>query len=400
MLSYTLLNTNISNEQIRQRTGKNLHTLRTALSSAIPSRTLDEHLILGTWNIRNFDDNRFQHGPRLEEAFFYLAEIISAFDVIAIQEINTDIAPLQKLMTILGPDYRFLITDTTEGAMGNRERLGFIYNTRKVSFTGIAGEIVLPDNLLISKENHRMQFSRTPFCASFESGWFKFMFATVHIYYGNSSKTSTEYKTRVAEIQTIADILFKRAREQQQNYILVGDFNIDAIADDAYNALEKSGFTVFKNRIGSNSKQNKFFDQISYVEKSGEIELATPAKAGTTSNGVFNFFDFLFTDEQFDDYDPVVKRVFERWIKDATIALENAKAGFDKAASKNRESSQLTKIQNCEKTVAALHEKLNSREERLDYYKNIWRTFQLSDHFPLWVTLKTDFTDRYLQQIS
>lgn len=400
MLSYTLLNTNIGNEQVRQRTGKNLQTLRAAISSNIPKRSSDEHLILGTWNIRNFDDNRFGHGPRLEESFFYIAEIISAFDVIAIQEINTDITPLQKLMEILGHDYRYLITDTTEGTAGNRERLGFIYNTRKVSFTGIAGEVVLPDNLLISKENHKMQFSRTPFCVSFESGWFKFMFATVHIYYGNSSKTSPEYKARVAEIQTIADILFDRANEQQRNYILVGDFNIDAIEDDAYNALQKSGFTVFKNRIGSNSQQNKFFDQISYVEKPGEIEPAIPEKEGTSSNGVFNFFDILFTDEQFDDYDPLVQGVFERWIKDATITLENAKAGYDKAASEQEENPKLTKIRSCEKELADLQAKLNNREKRLDYYKNIWRTFQLSDHFPLWVTLKTDFTDRYLQQIS
>ncbi len=29
-----------------------------------------------------------------------------------------------------------------------------------------------------------------------------------------------------------------------------------------------------------------------------------------------------------------------------------------------------------------------------------WRTWQMSDHNPLWVQVKTDFSDSYLEQIS
>jgi len=31
------------------------------------------------------------------------------------------------------------------------------------------------------------------------------------------------------------------------------------------------------------------------------------------------------------------------------------------------------------------------------YYEKEWRTFQMSDHLPMWVELKVDFSDRYLE---
>ena len=51
----------------RNRIIENLELLRDQLKSRMPQKTADETLILGTWNIRNFDDNRFGHGPRLKD---------------------------------------------------------------------------------------------------------------------------------------------------------------------------------------------------------------------------------------------------------------------------------------------------------------------------------------------
>jgi hypothetical protein len=34
------------------------------------------------------------------------------------------------------------------------------------------------------------------------------------------------------------------------------------------------------------------------------------------------------------------------------------------------------------------------------YYLSTWRTFQMSDHLPLWVELKTDFSDEYLTRLK
>ncbi len=81
--------------------------------------------MLGTWNIRNFDNNRFGNGPHLEETFFYIVEVIFRFDAIAFYEICRDLRPLERLMSSLRNEYDFILTDVTEGASGNEKRLGF-----------------------------------------------------------------------------------------------------------------------------------------------------------------------------------------------------------------------------------------------------------------------------------
>ena len=70
----------------RQRTVAGIQRIRDQLRVLnFPAKTTSERLILGTWNIRNFDDDRFNYGPRTQESMYYIAEIISKFDVIAVQ---------------------------------------------------------------------------------------------------------------------------------------------------------------------------------------------------------------------------------------------------------------------------------------------------------------------------
>ena len=48
----------------RRRTAERLLNLRKSLEP-IRSRKSDGTLLLATWNIRDFDSNKFKHGPRL-----------------------------------------------------------------------------------------------------------------------------------------------------------------------------------------------------------------------------------------------------------------------------------------------------------------------------------------------
>jgi hypothetical protein len=43
---------------------------------------------------------------------------------------------------------------------------------------------------------------------------------------------------------------------------------------------------------------------------------------------------------------------------------------------------------------------LASETEQKDYYKKEWRTFQLSDHLPMWTELKINFSLSYLEKIK
>ena len=66
-----------------------LLALRHDLKETILDQRRPNSLIIGSWNIRAFDDGI----PRLDESYHYLAEIIAAFDICAIQEVKSDLGP-------------------------------------------------------------------------------------------------------------------------------------------------------------------------------------------------------------------------------------------------------------------------------------------------------------------
>ena len=81
MPGYTALSGYIDSD--RKRTSDNLLRLRKDLRARLPVRTNHSTLLLATWNLRDFDSNKFGHGPRLPESIHYIAEILSAFDLVA-----------------------------------------------------------------------------------------------------------------------------------------------------------------------------------------------------------------------------------------------------------------------------------------------------------------------------
>ncbi len=355
--------------------------------------------MLGTWNIRNFDDNRFRNGERTTEDLFYLAEIISRFDIIAVQEICRDLNPLKDLMRILGnKDYDFIVSDPTEGRGGNDERLGFIFDKNKVWFKGIAGELVLPPRMEIIDGEQKRQFSRTPFMCSFQSSWFSFLFSTVHIYFGSSS--GEKYARRVNEIESVSKFLAKRAKKDDRNHILVGDFNIKKPGSPGSNALEDNGFDIVQNNEGSNKDQTKFYDQISFLTRQGELRFGGHAK----SKGVLQFFDSIFRPEDFGSYQASMKKT----VKAKIVRLEEELAADEEKLARSTSASSKTRLENAiaKRKVAikgwktCLKDTAAGRKALEKYYLGEWRTFHASDHLPLWVELDIDFSADYLDSLA
>lgn len=335
----------------RDWVSRRLLELRAHLKSppgiGVPEKTKNASLIIGTWNLRDFDNNKYRHGPRRRESLFYIAEILSAFDVCAIQEINEDLEPLREVMRLLGPDWDFIATDVTVGASGNRERMAFVFDKTKVKFKNVAGEIVLPKHALLPDEQ---QFARTPFMVRFQAGWFHFALCTVHIYFGSDSKQSDRYKRRIAEIEHIAEEMASRADREDENYILLGDFNIMNTVDKTMEALTKEGFQLPPELFPSNVLGDKYYDQIAFRTRKDQVTFINA--------GVFNFTKSLFLPEHYDHYAPILPER-HRELKD------------------NGQPS--------------------SRGKDKDYYLSRWRTWQISDHLPLWVELAIDFSDEHLQ---
>ena len=97
-----------------------------------------------------------------------------------------------------------------------------MFDRRKIRFSGIAGEIVIPPKM---KGNRKMivpakQLARTPTNVGFEAGWFHFMLATVHIIWGEGVEAHPE---RVAEIREIASFVVSSAHvARAENRFWVG----------------------------------------------------------------------------------------------------------------------------------------------------------------------------------
>jgi endonuclease/exonuclease/phosphatase family metal-dependent hydrolase len=335
----------IRDEVTKKRVIENLLNLRGKLSDDVPAKTVTETLLLATWNIREFGDNR------TDESLHYIAEIISRFDLVAIQEVGSSLAGIEKLLYFLGKGWNYLVTDTTDGSTGGSERMAFVYDESKVRFTNLAGEIVLPKNKLIDNE----QLARTPFCVSFQAGWFKFVLTTVHIYFGKPS--GPEFERRVNEIRVIAETIKKRAKKEDTNYILLGDFNIVNPQDETFKALTDNKFFIPENLMlqPTDIKKSKHYDQIAFNVKEDVNMLIFKKNQQEQKAGAFSFFDVVYKDA-----DAVVYK--------------------DIMPKRNTE---------------------NSTEKQIErYFKTYYRTFQLSDHQPLWVELKVDFSSEYLKSIS
>jgi len=373
----------------KKRTIAGLGRLRAQLDAQMPFKTRHATLILGTWNIRNFDDNRFGNGGREPEDLQYLAEIIARFDVLAVQEICDDLGSLERLMELLGPEYGYILTDVTAGKSGNDERLGFIFDRNKVRFQGIAGELVLPDDMLIIDGEKKLQFSRTPFMCAFQSGWFKFEFSTVHIYYGASS--GAKYRRRVAEIQKIARFIAKQAKADSRSRVLVGDFNIERRGSDGFNALAEAGFEVVQNNIGSNKDQTKHYDQISYLAREDRL-VRSP---GPRNQGVLQFFESIFREADF----PAYRARLRATIRDKIAKIEADLVADEEWQATRPSKTRAKSIADKQASIAKWSTCLTDDAELKRYYLDDWRTFRASDHLPLWVELEIDFSDAYLARV-
>jgi endonuclease/exonuclease/phosphatase family metal-dependent hydrolase len=343
---------------------KRLLSLRNRLKKQVPQRNALSSLIMATWNLRELGaDQKF--GTRLDESLLYIAEIVSHFDLVAMQEVNENLSDLQELMKLLGGWWDYLVTDVTLGSSGNHERIAFIYDSRKVRFDHLAGELVLPES-----KKKVVQPARTPFMCAFKAGWRRLTLCSVHIFFG---KSKPDDPRRIEEIRAISEALAKRNERRQniadgepESVVLLGDFNIfNAKTDATAKALHKNKFLVPKallvkpeNRLvdgdgeplTTNAIRDKHFDQIAFHDPKNRLK--------ASKGGVFDFQEVIYGANDVEKYRSAMER--------------SAPEKFKKASA--------------------------SAKELEKFYKQ-WRTFQVSDHLPLWVELQTDFADAYLASV-
>jgi exonuclease III len=251
-----------------------LKILKADLDSKIPSKKLEQNLLIATWNIRAFGDltekwkSEKKDSPKRDlHAISAIAEILKRFDVIAIQEVKANLKALRHTMKLMGDNYSFILTDVNQGNVGNGERMAYIFDTRRVQLSGLACELVVPDEWRTSPTGFiSEQFVRSPYAVSFKSKDQTFILVTLHILYGNKS---TE---RVNELKGISKWMASWSKDTysyHQNLIVLGDFNIDARGDILNQTFISEGLTIAPQLEDASVTRSifdetKFYDQIAW----------------------------------------------------------------------------------------------------------------------------------------
>src|SRR5690606_31119039 len=126
---------------------------------------------------------------------------------------------------------------------GNDERLAFLFDTRKVKLSGLACELVVPNEQIatIKEGAFSRQFSRTPYAVGFMVDGKTFILVSLHVKYGKGAKD------RTPELKAIAEWMKNWATDVHsfdQSLIVLGDFNIDRKGDERYEAFVSTGLKV------------------------------------------------------------------------------------------------------------------------------------------------------------
>ncbi len=248
----------------------------------IPDKS-NNKLLAATWNLTNFGTQ-----DRSTDDLKLMAEIISWFDLIAIQEISDDLSQLRVLMHFLGPEYHVIISDIG----GNAERAGFLYDSTKVRRLELAAEVAVPPS---QQRYIRMKqvsgsfrgFDRNPYAVAFKAGNLEFIAVSVHLYFGSHSYYDEDRRALEAyALARWADQRKKAAGAYSQSVLVMGDMNLPKVdpKGPVYRALKAKGLVLpkYSTIMGSNLAGDKHYDQLAF--HSGKMKAVHTGKSG-----VFDF---------------------------------------------------------------------------------------------------------------
>jgi len=309
-----------------------LEKLSAALDAELPAKVLDRNLLIATWNIRAFGDmadswkrGKGDNPKRNRSDALAIAEILSRFDVVAVQEARANLKALRNVIKALGPEWGLILTDVNPPPKGNGERLAFLYDTRRVRPSGLAAELVIPDEWLqkgkIAKGALREQFVRTPYAVSFLGGGQTFILVTLHVIYGKKAEERTGELAAIAE--WLADWAKRTAEDYNQNLICLGDFNIDRKRDPNFQALTSTGLQPppelekAAGTVSDKPDEPHFYDQIAWFTEEGREQL-TLNYEGEGHAGRFDWRPHLLTDMKPQEMSWHLSDHFPLWVEFST----------------------------------------------------------------------------------
>lgn len=255
---------------------------------AVPAKQ-GNRLLLLTWNIANLGLQE-----RREKDYRLLAEIISWFELAAIQEVNANLEGLRAIQEQLPRRYKLLFSDPG----GNDERYTFIYDAEKVRPLEEVGEVTIPPSdlpriKLPGVTQGFAGFDRNPYLAAFKAGGLTFVLANCHLFFG---KKTIGMDRRCLEAFAVAWWADQRRGDKNaytDNILALGDFNLPAAlpSDRVYAALTAKGLELPEHTTrvpGTNLSGTEQYDQMAVFPG--------PMGEAISNKGIFDFDGAVFRD--------------------------------------------------------------------------------------------------------
>ncbi len=270
---------------------------------SLPTRIADS-VVIGSFNIRKLG----QIKKRTQQSWQFLKKTIEQFDLLAVQEIMDDLSGFEHLVSLLGDDYGMVVSDVTgskPGSSGNSERLGYIFNWKKIQRTALASDITfdrseITNNLYDSRNDFNqawlvhtekikqwkikvtkrkaqgkrspsrpsiklprfVSFIRQPHCVSFRikgnnnAQPYEFLVINAHLLYGsNKQEREWEFKALLEWLTIRAKCIDKL---YHPNLLLLGDCNLDfdkipVVREEINTFLKGLNRSVLKSKKAANA---------------------------------------------------------------------------------------------------------------------------------------------------
>lgn len=192
-------------------------------------------------NVAIWNIREFGRVARTKAALHYIAEIIGQFDLVAIVELRNDLSDLSEVMRYLGDSWKVVFSDWSDDRGGNDERTAFLFDRRAVTHNGLAAEVDAPR---VKKGNEWVtegSFWRAPYLCSFRAGNFDFLAVAMHARWGDSEEARRD------ELQRLSNWIegrFKSKYVEDHDLLVFGDFNTPNLTDEIFAALVSCGLKI------------------------------------------------------------------------------------------------------------------------------------------------------------
>jgi len=306
-----------------------------ALKERIEAAKIPPSKLDETANIAVWNIREFGKKKRNDAALHYIAEILGQFDLVALVELRDNLDDLGVVMDYLGPSWKVIFSDWTDDNGGNAERTAFLFDRRSVVHNGLAAEIDAPRVKLGKEWVTQQSFWRAPYLCSFRCGNFDFLSIALHARWGDSEAA------RAGELQLLSDWIKRRMDSdvvEDHDLIVMGDFNTPTLDDPMFKALVSGGLKIPKPlvKLTVGDRTVGGANLGKNARYDQILHLPTVPENFTNAGGVLDFF---IDDDHIDELFPGKKLTREKF------------------------------------------------------------TYQMSDHMPVWIQIKTDIESFRLNQI-